>query len=142
MPTRADLLVLLGPLADILPREAVVVIAGLAAMLAAAVCGQAVARRRPLSFGVGWAAGMAAVAVLQATFAGLMRYGVGVRFADAEPLGEDALAHLVQAWWPQAACAAAIGSAIATVLARRRRRSRPDVSALEVFMEDSGADGR
>jgi hypothetical protein len=142
MPTRADLLVLLGPLADILPREAVVVIAGLAAMLAAAVCGRALAQRRPVLFAVGWAAGMAAVAVLQAGFDGLMRYGAGVRVADAVPLGEDALAHLVRAWWPQAACAAATGSAIATVLARRRRRSRPDVSALEVFMEDSGADGR
>ncbi len=142
MPTRADLLVLLGPLADILPREAVVVIAGLAAMLAAAVCGRALAQRRPVLFAVGWAAGMAAVAVLQAGLDGLMRYGAGVRVADAVPLGEDALAHLVRAWWPQAACAAAVGSAIATVLSRRRRRSRPDVSALEVFMEDSGADGR
>ncbi len=91
MPTRADLLVLLGPLADILPREAVVVIAGLAAMLAAAVCGRALAQRRPVLFAVGWAAGMAAVAVLQAGLDGLMRYGAGVRVADAVPLGEDAL---------------------------------------------------
>lgn len=142
MPTRADLLVLLGPLADILPREAVVVTAGLAAMLAAAVCGRAVARRRPLLFVVGWTVGMAAVAVLQAGLDGLMRYGAGVRFADAEPLGGDALVHLVQSWWPEAAAAAATGSAIATVLALCRRRSRQDVSALEVFMEDSGADGR
>lgn len=142
MPTRADLLMLLGPLADILPREAVVVIAGLAAMLAAAVCGRALAQLRPLLFAVGWAAGVTVVAVLEAGLDGLMHYGADVGVADAVPLGEDALAHLIRAWWPQAACAAAVGSAIATVLALLRRRSRPDVSALEVFMEDSGADGR
>ena len=136
LPTRAELLAILGPLADILPREALLAVAGTAVLMAAAICGAAVRRPRPILFLVGWAAGSAGCLVAWAAFRSLAAYGAPARLGLWDPLASlGGFAAMLRQGWPQLAAALAIGLATTVWLRRRQPPSPADVSALAVFME-------
>ena len=126
---------ILGPLADILPREAGVVFAGVAALFGAAACGDATRACRPWLFGLGWVVAALGVLAVQAGLASLKAYSVwSAPVVDLDPISPAELVLMLQADGPWLAGAAVIAVVMPVVLWRRRARVR-DMSALQVFME-------
>ena len=89
MPTRGELLVLLGPLADIMPRVFGLVIAAALTMCAAAYAGRAFRAGRALGFLAAWLVGATTLLAAWLGFVSLADYGrVGSRrlYLPTEPL--------------------------------------------------------
>ncbi len=131
MPTRVELLSVLGPLVAILPRVVVVMAAAVMALVSAGLCGRAVRGRRPVLFLAAWLAGLIGALVVWLGFASLVAYGLeAVPFGAAvvEPLSSAGVVGLL----PQLPfVVSAIGAAavIAAVLAWSRPRTVANADA-------------
>ena len=134
MAAWSDVLVVLGPLADIVPREAAVLAFGFGAALAVSLCIMLARSRRPLLFAASWSAAVALLVAVQAGLASLEAYGSPAHQAGgAEPLSVAGVEQLVRSDWRSIAGAVLAGVAVATILAWRRPG---DASALAILTED------
>ena len=136
MPTRADLLTALGPLAQIMPRVFAVMLAAAASLLGAAEAGRCVSARRWNRFVAVWWFAASALLLAWLSLSSLMAFGSPEardlsRFV--EPLS---LAGIGLLFWRHAGVfiAAIVGGPLIAVL---RKRSRPseDISAEAVLLE-------
>ena len=136
MPTRAELLVILGPLAEIMLRVFFVMVAAAASMIGAGYVGRALRAKRPLRLLMAWffvcVAGGAAYVGLES----LLAYGSpesrhAATFVD--PL--SFLGARLLLWRHAAVCIAAVvaGPLLAAMLGRARNSA--DVSAEEVLLD-------
>ena len=119
---------MLGPLADILPRVAVVMAAAIVALVAAGLCGRAVRGRQPLLLLVAWLVGLIGVMAVRLGFGrNTVLYGA----VAPEPLSHAGIADLVRSQLPFIVGATGAAAVIALVLAWARRRG--DVSAAALW---------
>ncbi len=136
MPTRAELLAILGPLAEIMPRVFFVMIAAAASLIGAGYVGRALRAKRPVRLLLAWffvcVAGGAAYLGLES----LLAYGSpasrhAATFVD--PLSLLGARSLFRRH--AAVCVAAVvaGPLLAALL--RRARNSADASAEEVLLE-------
>jgi len=126
-----ELKAVLGPLADSLPRAAVVVVSGLLALVLADIAGGAFRRGRPLSFLVAWLLAAGCVIAGCLAFRSLAQFGV--RRSLLEPLSLGGIAAFASAERLPIAAAVTVGVLIAGALWRRTRAR--DVSAASVLTE-------
>ncbi len=136
MPPFSDVLTILGPLAEIMPRVVFVMMAAAAAVMAAAHVGRAVRAHQPLRLLIAWLVLCASGGAAAIGIESLMAYG-GPASHDAatfiEPLS---LAGARLLFGRHAAvCIAAVvaGPVLAALL--RRARHRFDASAERVLLE-------
>jgi hypothetical protein len=127
-----ELKAVLGPLADSLPRAAVVVVSGLLALVLADIAGGAFRRGGPLSFLMAWL--LAACCVIAGCLAFRSLAQFGVRRSLLEPLSLGGIAAFASAERIPIAGAVTAGVLIAGALWRRTRAR--DVSAASVLTEE------
>src|SRR5271166_986142 len=128
-----ELKAVLGPLADSLPRAAVVVVSGLLALALADFAGGAFRRGRPLSFLAAWLLATGCVIAGCLAFRSLAQFGV--RRSLLEPLSLSGIAAFASAERIPIAGAVTFGVLIAGALWRRTRVRH--VSAASVLTEES-----
>lgn len=134
MPTRGELLVLLGPLADIMPRVFGLVAAVVLAMFAAAYAGRAFRAGRALGFVAAWLVGAAALLGSWLCFVSLADYGrVGPRrlYLPNEPLSAAGIQLFLSGHAVHLACGVLAGVLGCLILMVRRRQA--DVSAEDML---------
>lgn len=125
MPTRVELLSVLGPLVAILPRVAVVMVAAMVALVSAGLCGRAVRDRRPVLFLAAWLSGLIGVLAARLEFASVVVYRWQRALsggAAIEPLSVAGAADLLRLQLPFIIGAIGAGAVIASVLAWSRPR--------------------
>src|SRR5580693_7754950 len=126
-----ELKAMLDPLADSLPRAAVVVLSGLVALVLADIAGGAFRRCRPPSFLVAWLLATGCVIAGSLAFRSLAQFGV--RRSLLEPLSLGGIAAFASVERLPIAAAVTVGVLIAGALWRRTRAR--DVSAASVLTE-------
>jgi hypothetical protein len=134
MPTRGELLVLLGPLADIMPRVFGLVTAVALTMFAAAYAGRAFRAGRVLGFLAAWLVGATALLSAWLGFVSLADYGrVGSRrfYLPAEPLSAAGIRLFLSDHAIHVAFGVMVGVLVCLILRVRRRQT--DVSAEEML---------
>lgn len=134
MPTHADMLVLLGPLADIMPRVFGLVASCAGDVLAVDLVGRGIRRRRSLAFSLGWALGIVASASGFLCFASLADYGRAAArrtYLSADPLSIIGLTQFMKSYGMDVMLSMVVGAVIWTIWIARR--SPGDVSAEDVL---------
>lgn len=130
----ADILMLLGPLADIMPRVFGFVLSCALVVLAVDLVGRAVRRRRSLAFSMGWVLGIVASSAGFLCFVSLADYGgAAVRrtYLSADPLSVIGLTQFMKSYGMDIMLSAAVGAVIWTILIVHRPVA--DVSAEDVL---------
>jgi hypothetical protein len=138
MPTHAELLVLLGPLADIMPRVFGVVAAVALAMVAAALIGRTFRAARPNAFLAAWVLGEIALLGGWLGFASLADYGlpkVRQLYLPTDPLSAAGIRLFLSGHGVVVFLGIMIGSLVWLMLTLRGRGA--DVSAEEVLTSTS-----
>ncbi len=134
MPTRGELLVLLGPLADIIPRVFGLVTAVALTMCAAAYAGRAFRAGRALGFLAAWFVGATTLLAAWLGFVSLADYGrVGSRrlYLPTEPLSAAGIRLFLSDHLIQVAFGVMAGVTVCLILRVRGRQT--DVSAEEIL---------
>ena len=134
MPTRGELLVLLGPLADIMPRVFGLVAAVALTMFAAAYAGHAFRAGRALGFLAAWLVGATTLLTAWLGFVSLADYGrVGSRrfYLPAEPLSAAGIHLFLSDHAIHVAFGVMAGVSVCLIL--RVRGRQVDVSAEEML---------
>ena len=134
MPTRGELLVLLGPLADIMPRVFGLVTAVALTMFAAAYAGRAFRAGRALGFLAAWLVGATTLLSAWLGFVSLADYGRvwSKRFyLPAEPLSAAGIRLFLSDHAIHVAFGVMVGVMVGLILRVRGRQT--DVSAEEML---------
>ena len=136
MPTRADLLTALGPLAQIMPRVFAVLLATAASLLGAAEAGRCASARRWTRFVVVWWFAASALLLAWLSLSSLMAFGSPEAKDLSRFLEPLSLAGIGLMFWRHAGVfiAAIVGGPLIAML---RKRSRPseDISAEAMLLE-------
>jgi hypothetical protein len=129
-----ELKAVLGPLADSLPRVAVIAVSGLLALALADIAGGAFRRGRPLSFLVAWLLAISCVTAGCLAFGSLAQFGA--RRSLPEPLSLGGIGAFASRERISIAEAVTVGVLIAAALWRRTRsEGGRDASAASVLTE-------
>jgi hypothetical protein len=134
MPTRGELLILLGPLADIMPRVFGLVTAVALTMFAAAYAGRAFRAGRALGFLAAWLVGATTLLSAWLGFVSLADYGrVGSRrfYLPAEPLSAAGIRLFLSDHAIHVAFGVMVGVLVCVILRVRGRQT--DASAEEML---------
>ena len=136
MPSRSEMLIIAGPLGQIMPRVFLVMMSAAALLIAAAYAGRAMRNRRLLQSVLAWYLGCTAGVLVYLGLHSLMAYGSPASHHPAtfiEPLSLRGAALMF--CQHAAVCIACLSASPMFALLTRRSRNGADVSAEQVLLE-------